>query len=91
MVTLKDALKKALKQDEHWQPRSNNHETGDDLFSVHGPSLGRHGGVPLDVYLSHQDPKLFNRIDAHASEGVISPDVLLQLEADDESNLGLIV
>lgn len=91
MATLKDALKEALKQNGHWQPSSNNHETGNDLFSVHWPSLRRHGGVPLDVYLSHQDAKLFNRINAHASEGVISPDVLLQLEADDESNLGLIV
>ncbi len=88
MATLKDALKEALKQNEHWQPSSNDHETGNDLFSVHGPSLRRHGGVPLDVYLSHQDPKLFNRINAHASDGVISPDVLLQLEAEDEGNLG---
>ena len=88
MVTLKDALKEALKQNEHWQPSSNNHETGNDLFSVHGPSLRRHDGVPLDVYLSHQDPKLFNRINAHASDGVISPDVLLQLEAEDEGDPG---
>jgi hypothetical protein len=88
MATLKDALKEALKQNEHWQPSSNNHETGNDLFSVHGPSLRRHGGVPLDVYLSHQDPKLFNRINAHASDGVISPDVLLQLEAEDEGDPG---
>ena len=88
MVTLKDALEEALKQDGHWQPSSNNHETGNDLVSVHGPSLRRRDGVPLDVYLSHQDPKLFKRIDAHASEGVISSDVLLQLEAEDEGNLG---
>jgi hypothetical protein len=87
MTTLKDALKEALKQNEHWQPSSINLETGNDLFSVHGPSLRRHGGVPLDAYLSHQDPKLFNKINALASDGVISPDVLIQLEAEDEGNL----
>lgn len=88
MATLKNALKEALKQDGHWKPSSNNHETGNDLFAVHAPSLRRLGGVPLDAYLSHQDPKLFQRIDAHAREGVISPGVLLQLEAEDEGNLG---
>ena len=88
MATLKDGLKEALKQNEHWQPSSNNHKTGNDLFSVHRPSLRRNGGVPLDVYLSHQDPKLFNRIEACASEGVISPDVLLQLEAEDDGESG---
>jgi hypothetical protein len=84
MATLKHALEEALKQDGNWQPSSNNHETGNDLFSVPEPSLRRSGGVTLDVYLSHQDPKLFKRIDACASEGVISPDVILQLEGEDE-------
>ncbi len=88
MVTLKLALEAALKQNRHWQPGSNIHETGNDLFSVHEPSLRRSDGVPLDVYLSHQHPKLFKRIDACASEGVISPDVLMQLEAEDEVDPG---
>ena len=88
MATLKHALEEALKQDGHWQPSSNHHETDNDLFSVHGPSLRRNGGVLLDVYLSHQAPKLFKRIDACASEGVISPDALLQLEGEDEVTPG---